>query len=194
MTVVPSGAYRCGAGVLMNVAPLHIRSVRCYWWGHSRSTYWGHLRRQGGRESPERMKYRRQFSCPPALSPEGLLRSGRPAVDIRWRPDPTTSRCRTPAVAARHRAGGRHSPSDPTTGQAHTPAVAARRQAVGKPYPSGPTTRRRRSRPSSPPASRPSRLPSRPTPSRRRQHNAESASSLHISPHGVCIIEPGPGR
>jgi hypothetical protein len=117
----------------------------------------------------QRMNQGRQSLCPPALLRRGLLRISRPAApladDRRWRPDPTTSRCRMPAVVARHRAAGRHSPSDPTTGPAHMPAVVARHRAVGRPCPSGPTTRRPRSRPSSQPASRSSRLPSRPTPS-----------------------------
>jgi hypothetical protein len=116
-----------------------------------------------------RMNQGRQSPCPPALLRRGLLRISRPAApladDRRWRPDPTTSRCRMPAVAARPRAAGIHSPSDPTTGPAHMPAVVARHRAVGRPCPSGPTTRRSRSLPSSQPASRSSRLPSRPTPS-----------------------------
>jgi hypothetical protein len=36
-------------------------------------------------------------------------RAALPVADgIRWRPDPTTSRCRMPAVAARHPAAGIH--------------------------------------------------------------------------------------
>jgi hypothetical protein len=114
-----------------------------------------------------------------------------PVVDgIRWRSDPTTSRCRMPAVAARHPAAGIHLPSDPTTGPPRMARVVARRPAVGTRRPSGPTTgqrrmaeraapqavdtrwlshptnRRSRIAPSSLPASRPSRRPSTPTPPR----------------------------
>src|ERR1700741_792994 len=65
--------------------------------------------------------FQRVLSAPtdrPRPEPAALARRAVSMADgIRWRSDPTTSRCRKPAVAARHPAAGIHYLSGPTTGQ-----------------------------------------------------------------------------